>query len=220
MTPRPRQHPIGDEFLLDYATGSAPEPIALIAASHAALNEQSRTTLRGLEAVGGAMLQELDPAELADTALERALSRLGPQEPAPLPGRAAFADALLPPALRAYMPDGINALAWRRRAGGLSEAELPCGDGKRYKVSLLRIGAGRPILHHTHQGEELLLVLHGGFSDGRGHYVRGDVCFADDAVEHRPVADPDGECLCLAVTEAPIRVKGLLGLLLRPFLRR
>jgi putative transcriptional regulator len=221
MTTFSSRHPLADELLLDYATGAASEPIALMAASQAALNEQSRTTLRGLDAVGGALLHELEPATIADSALDRALSQLGVQElPAPQPGGTAVADTLLPPALRAYVPGGIDALPWRHRPGGLNEAELPCGDGKRYKVSLLRISAGRPIVHHTHQGEEMLLVLKGGFSDGRGHYVRGDVCYADDTVEHRPVADADGECLCLAITEAPIRVKGLLGFLLRPFLRR
>jgi putative transcriptional regulator len=66
---------------------------------------------------------------------------------------------------------------------------------------------------------EMLLVLKGGFSDEHGHYVRGDVCLSDEAVEHRPVADPDGECLCLAVTRGPVRFKGLLGFVLKPFLR-
>lgn len=220
MTAIPNRHPI-DEFLLDYAAGTAPEPIALVVATHVALNEQSRETLSRLEAAGGALLHDLAPAPVSDTALDRVLARLEAQEAAPLPRRAALADdALLPPALRAYVPDGIDSLPWRRRVGGLAEAELPCGDGQRYKVSLLRIGAGRSIPRHTHRGEEMLLVLEGGFSDEHGHYVRGDVCFADDSVDHCPIADADGDCLCLAVTEGPIRLKGLLGVLLGPFLHR
>jgi putative transcriptional regulator len=84
----------------------------------------------------------------------------------------------------------------------------------------LRIKAGRSIPSHTHRGPEVTLVLDGGFSDQRGHYSRGDVCVADDTVEHRPVADPDGECLCLALSGGPIRFKGWLGSLLAPFMRR
>lgn len=220
MTALANRHPIGDEFLLDYAAGTAPEPIALVVATHAALNPQSRETLSRLEAAGGAMLSGLSPASVSAASLDRVLARLETQEATPLPTRPPVADALLPPALRAHVPKGIEALPWRRRAGGLAEAELPCGDGKRYKVSLLRIGAGRSIPRHSHRGEEMLLVLDGGFSDEHGHYVRGDVCFADAAVEHHPVADADGDCLCLAVTEGPIRIKGPLGFLLRPFLRR
>ncbi len=220
MSARPNRHPIGDEFLLDYAAGAAPEPIALVVATHAALNEQSRETLSRLEAAGGALLHDLAPAAIHDAALDRVLARLDTQDATPLPGRASVAETLLPPSLQAYIPQGLAALPWRKRVGGLAEAELPCGDGQRYKVSLLRIGAGRAIPRHTHHGEEMLLVLQGGFSDEHGHYVRGDVCFADDSVDHHPVADADGECLCLAVTEGPIRLKGLLGFLLSPFLRR
>jgi len=220
MSAIPNRHPIGDEFLLDYASGAAPAPIALVVATHTALNAQSHETVNRLEAVGGALLHDLAPAVLDDAALDRALARLDTQDATPLPTLTRVADTLLPPALRAYVPEGLEALPWRKRAGGLAEAELPCGDGRRYKVSLLRIGAGKAIPRHTHSGEEMLLVLQGGFADEHGHYVRGDVCFADAAVEHRPLADADGDCLCLAVTEGPIRLKGLLGVLLRPFLRR
>jgi putative transcriptional regulator len=62
-------------------------------------------------------------------------------------------------------------------------------------------------------------VLEGGFSDGRGHYLRGDVAIADDEVTHRPRADDDGDCLCLTVTEAPVRLAGPLARFLNPFLR-
>lgn len=220
MSALPNRHPIGDEFLLDYASGTAPEPIALAVAAHVALNPESREALSCLEAAGGALLNGLAPAAIDDASLDHVLARLDTQEPTLRPSRARVADSPLPPALRAYVPNGIDALPWRRRAGGLAEAELPCGDGRRYKVSLLRIGAGKPIPRHGHSGEELLLVLQGGFADEHGHYVRGDVCFADAAVEHRPLANSDGDCLCLAVTEGPIRLKGLLGFLLRPFLRR
>ena len=219
MNALPNRHPINDEFLLDYATGTAPEPIALLVASHTALNPASRAALSQLEAAGGALLQAIEPVGVSDSALDRMMTRLD-EAPARRARPVPAGDSLLPPALRAYAPDGIEALPWRRRVGGLSEAELPCGDGQRYKVTLLRIGAGRSIPRHTHRGEEMLLVLTGGFSDEHGHYVRGDVCFADESVEHHPIADPDGECLCLAVTEGPIRLKGLLGFFLSPFLRR
>jgi putative transcriptional regulator len=72
---------------------------------------------------------------------------------------------------------------------------------------------------HTHDGSELTLVLAGGFSDESGHFVRGDVAEADPSINHQPVADPGEDCLCLAVTDAPIRLTGPFGRLLNPFLR-
>ena len=42
---------------------------------------------------------------------------------------------------------------------------------------------------------------------------------ADSHVDHRPVADEDEDCLCLIVTDAPLRLTGWLGRLLNPFIR-
>jgi putative transcriptional regulator len=42
---------------------------------------------------------------------------------------------------------------------------------------------------------------------------------ADSQVDHRPVADEDEDCLCLTVTDAPLRLTGWLGRLLSPFVR-
>ena len=57
----------------------------------------------------------------------------------------------------------------------------------------------------------------GGFTDGAENYRRGDVAGADPSVHHRPVADPDGACICLIVTEGKLRFSGLFGPLLTYF---
>ncbi len=57
-------------------------------------------------------------------------------------------------------------------------------------------------------------MLEGGFSDAYGHYLAGDVSVADSEVTHQPVADDDGDCICLAVTDAPLRFTGPLGSLI------
>jgi len=62
-------------------------------------------------------------------------------------------------------------------------------------------------------------LLAGGFSDGDRQYQRGDFSFSDGEIDHSPVADDDGECLCLTVTDAPLRLTGPLMRLLNPFIR-
>ena len=210
-----------DEFLLDVAAGCAPEPLAVLIDSHLALNPESRIKLRQLEAIGGALLADVTPVAVGPDALERALARLGPQEqPANQPRGAAPSGAdPLPAALRRYVPNGLVALPWRKRGWGLAEAPLACASPGPYEMSLLRMRPGGRIPRHGHRGPELILVLAGGFSDQHGHYGVGDVCYADETADHRPIADGEGECLCLAVTRGPVRFKGLLGLLLAPFMR-
>jgi putative transcriptional regulator len=36
---------------------------------------------------------------------------------------------------------------------------------------------------------------------------------------HRPVVDSDEECICLAVLDAPLKLTGMIGRLVNPFLR-
>jgi len=215
-----RGHSLPDEVLLDYATGAATEPMAALIAAHVALNAGSRATLRQLEALGGALLQETPPQSLAEGSLARAMAQLGAQtrDVAAPPSPHADGD-MLPAALRPYAPKGMAALAWRKLGFGLSEAMLECRQDSDYKLSLLRIGPGRALPHHGHRGEEYVMVLEGGFTDDRGSYVRGDVSCNDETTEHRPVADSDGACLCLVARQGAVRFTGLLGLILNPFLR-
>ena len=51
-------------------------------------------------------------------------------------------------------------------------------------------------------------MLKGGFTDSTGHYRRGDIAIADSEVDHRPRADDDEDCICFAVSEAPLRLTG------------
>jgi putative transcriptional regulator len=83
----------------------------------------------------------------------------------------------------------------------------------------MRIRAGVSMPQHTHKGREMTLVLAGGFTDDTGHFLRGDLSLTDGTVDHVPTADDDGDCVCLAVTDAPLRLTGPIGRLFNPFIR-
>jgi putative transcriptional regulator len=218
-------HHLSDELLLDHATGSSPEPVALLVATHLALCPACREHEAELEAVGGALLDEIEPEAVEGGGLDALFARIEAapaketREADPAAVKPAASDTVptLPRPLRDYVGGEVDALAWRKR-GKLSEARLLPGS-RGGTVKLLRIPAGAMMPVHTHRGTELTLVLDGGFSDERGHYLRGDVAIADDDVTHRPRADDDGDCLCLTVTEAPVRLAGPLARFLNPFLR-
>jgi putative transcriptional regulator len=161
------------------------------------------------------MLEDLAPTILDADALDRTMARLDePEAPkAPPPP----ADPVLPAPLRAYVGRGFESIAWKKLARGIEEFRLPIPNASEYTTRLVRVAAGRNIPTHGHDGEELTLVLAGGFSDGEASYVRGDVAGADPTVSHRPVADKDGECICLVVTEGKLRFSGPLGPLLTYF---
>ena len=213
-------HPIADEFLLDHASGAASAPVSLLVASHLTLNPEARRSYRRLEALGGVMLERIEPAPTSPDALARIMARLERGAPtAPTPVETTMV-AGLPAPLGRYVAGGVGALPWRQVTRGVEEASLPVvGDGGE-KATLLRIAAGRAIPKHTHRGLEMTLVLDGAFDDEAGHYGRGDVCVADGRIEHQPVAGTSEDCLCLVVASSPIRLTGPLMRLLNPFLTR
>lgn len=215
-------HHLSDELLLDYAAGNLDAMTGMLVATHLALCPSCRAAMANFERFGGSLLETLPGANLTDDALARAMTAIDgvPVEP---PRATSAADdhptsKLLPRPLRDVVGDDVEALDWRRRFPGVQEAFIATSpDGP--TASLLRIQAGRAVPRHTHHGEEYTMVLSGGFTDHLGSFRRGDVAITDDTVQHRPVADLDGDCLCLAVTDAPLRFAGPLGWLINPFLR-
>lgn len=209
----PAYHP-ESELLMDYASGALPEPLALLVASHVSLCRTCQAEVARLEALGGALFDSLEGEEMAPEAMDRALARLelpqGGEETAPAATpQAGPAERIVPRPLRDYLGEGLDSLAWKTR-GGISEARLlPSFHG--YKTRLMRIRGGTALPQHTHEGREYTLLLAGGYSDESGHYLRGDVAAADPSVDHRPVADAGEDCLCLAVTDAPLRLTGRFG---------
>lgn len=215
-------HHIPPELLLDYASGSLGEPWALVVACHLAYCPACRSALGEIEAMGGSLLDSIPPAEIDPALLGRTLDRLGtplPRPKAQSPVRPPVGGIPIPKPLQAYVGTDLNRLDWRWNGTGVHSHALPLAKAKGGMVSLLRIDASRALPMHTHRGEELTLVLAGGFTDALGAFRRGDVAVVDDAVEHQPVAMAEGPCICLAVTDAPLRFKGPFGWVLNQWAR-
>lgn len=226
-------HHLDDALLLDYATGACGEPEALIIAAHLTLCPECRAKVAAFEEIGGSLLDSLPPEPVADAALDAVLARLDDEEDAapacaapakPQPSALPSANTIIVPApLRAYLPEalneiGLDGLGWRSVMRGLDELELT-RSGRGAKARLLRIKGGAQMPQHTHEGLEMTLVLTGGFTDERGHFVRGDIAVTDAEVDHTPVADEGEDCICLVVTDARLKLTGRFGRLLNPFVR-
>ena len=217
----PHHHPT-EEMLISYAAGSMNEPLALLVATHTALCPTCRSRVNEYEMFGGAVLDEEEPLEISSHSLERVMAQLDGDRPiiseSPKPDPKAMDGLVLPQPLRGYVAEASGGLQWQRR-GGFTEAEL-LPDAGTFRTSLMRIKPSTAMPERTHRGSEYTLVLAGGFSDETGHYVRGDVAVADTSVQHRPIADAGEDCVCLAVTDAPLHLTGPIGRLLNPFLHR
>jgi putative transcriptional regulator len=226
--PVPTHHPPA-EMLLDYATGAAGEAQALIIATHLTFCPACRAEVARLEALGGTILDDADPAGLDDGSLDAVLAAIASEAasapaavriaPAPA-GAVAIAETVapIPAPLRAYIGDDFAALPWKRVLKGIYEVRLPLWrEPIRVRLLLARSGCALP--QHGHRGNEMLLVLQGAFRDARGRVGRGDLDWCDEEVEHQPVVESGMDCICLSVTDAPLRLTGPVGRWFDPLVR-
>jgi putative transcriptional regulator len=210
----PDHHPAEDQ-LANYASGEITEAAALVIATHLALCPACRRRVGEYEALGGALLSELPEETLGADSLARTMAKLDKPTAGPAPssspadGSTPPIQSQLPKPLRDYLSRAwMGGGSWRSVVPGLRTLRLTAAGAK---VWMMELGAGRPIPHHGHRGQEMVLVLSGGYHDGETGYGPGDLQISGPETLHRPIADEDGPCLCLVAVEGAIRPTSLVG---------
>ena len=112
-------------------------------------------------------------------------------------------------------PNGLDALKWKSFGKNLSIVDIDRVDEKR-EVALHRLAPGGAVAHHDHHGREITVVLTGSFSDRDGQYYPGDFIVKEPGEQHKPMASENSACVCLSVTDAPVKFTGMLTRLLNP----
>jgi len=190
-----------DSLLFSYAAGSADEGRSLAVATHLTFCPRCRKAVAEAEAAGGVLFADAEPQALHGNALANVLSRL--DEKFEVPPRQVNTKSSLPEPLRSYVGRELEDVRWNKIGFGISYKPLLRRGAS--NLQLIRSESGRGVGVHTHGGEELTLVLAGGFTDVTGHYVRGDFQTTTSDILHAPLADEGEDCIVLAVTDAPLR---------------
>jgi putative transcriptional regulator len=205
-------HP-DEALLLAYASGAADEATSLIVATHLHYCVFCRMRTRGMETLGGSLLEDLPPQPLAAGALEATLAKLDQVKPYERPRREPSRDGT-PGVLRSYLGGDLRDVRWRKMGPHLSYAPL----FRRGSVAarLLRGVPGADSGTHSHRGVEYTLVLQGGYTDVTGSYAPGDLQVMDSGKRHNPVADPGEDCVNLAVTTGRLKFDSLIQRIAAP----
>ncbi|WP_137129648.1 ChrR family anti-sigma-E factor [Rhizobium sp. FY34] len=221
-------HHISDALLLDYASGNLSEGWSLAVATHLALCPNCRRTLDAMEGAAGALLDKVvGEHPVTSNDWEAMKARIACEPVATAPARvaekpvsrpSADATAVLPEPLRSYVGSDVSGLKWRALGRGAYQIRIDTGDPAT-QVRLLKIPAGKPVPEHTHVGRELTLVLSGSFRDGDDLFQRGDLEEADGNLLHTPTATEGEDCICLAVTEAPLKFSSWVVRMIQPILK-
>ena len=207
-------HHLSEPLLMGYAAGHLPEAFSLAVAAHISLCDDCRASLAAYEALGGAVIDDCGVEPLSNDSLAAVLARL---DQAPMESPKPRSTGVLPAPLTEYVGGDLNKVKWRHIGMGVRQAILPTGKGA--TARLLHIPKGQAVPDHGHRGMELTLVLQGAFRDESDRFGRGDIEIATTSDQHSPVAESDEDCICLAVTDAPLRFNAFLPRLLQPLVR-
>ena len=196
-----------DALLAGYCAGALEPATHALVASHLILKPENRPFVAALEQLAAGGMETLDPRPLPerDRRLAAIFESPAPRLPEPV-------SATLPAPIARIVGKDVRSLAWRSKLPGVREYRI--GANGRGEASLLWIRGGRRMPSHTHEGSEITLVLSGAFSDVTGRYARGDIAIAEADLDHRPMTDAGEDCLCFAVTDAPLHLTGPVGRLL------
>jgi putative transcriptional regulator len=212
---------VSNDILVSYSAGTLDEASSLLVATHLALCPHCRARNRSADSLGGYLLDSLEEVPVSSAMKDAVLTRVR-SEPSVGVNEVESAcrtsrDAIIPDPLRSYLGGDLEELHWRRLAPRVQQIAVPTADG-RSKARLLRFQSGLTVPSHGHNGRELTLVLAGSLCDRDSILYRGDIAETDERTEHQPFAGPDEDCICLAVTDAPLRFKSRMARLLQPFL--
>ncbi|PXW72160.1 ChrR-like anti-ECFsigma factor [Loktanella sp. PT4BL] len=210
------KHHLTEPLLMGYAAGTLPEAFNLVVATHISMCDDCRAALAGYEAVGGEVMMDTAPVDVAEDALAATLALIDSGKFADQPAPRRTKDSVFPGPLQDYVSGDIDSLKWRKVGGGVSQLVLK--TSKDASVRLLRIPAGTAVPDHGHRGTELTLVLQGAFTDEEDRFGAGDVEVANEDLHHTPVAEEGMDCICLAATDAPLRFNGLVPRIAQRFI--
>ena len=214
--PQEIKHHLPSRILMAYSAGTLPEAFNLMVAAHLSLCDACRAEAESFDAVGGAVLDDAVDSEMSMDSLEATLALIE-RRSSEAPDSGSRSKGVFPGPLQDYVGGDLDAVKWRSVGMGVKQAVLKTSPSASARLLLIPAGAAMP--DHGHRGIEMTMVLKGAFRDDDDLFARGDVEFADTETQHTPVADIHEDCVCLAVTDAPLKIRGLLPKLAQPFLR-
>lgn len=189
------------QWIVDHASGAAPLAVRVLVDSAAEINPVVRSRLDFADQIGAVLMTD----DLWEDFRSVTSSPVADFHKDILDS----ADPLFPTALHRY---GFTATTrpWRSKLGGIQGRKVKrlCEPGVDARLFKIRPGAAIP--HHDHYGQELTLVLQGGFSDEKGVYHRGDVCAGQAGEPHSPIGLAGEPCICFAVSLGGYRFRNPL----------
>ncbi|TQV84941.1 ChrR family anti-sigma-E factor [Aliikangiella coralliicola] len=209
------------DLLLKYSNGKLAPALAITIGVHHHECETCRRQVQDIELLAGNSLESLADEEISNTGFDSLLEDIQaiPQtSETEVPMQqtlssneydiCAVAESDLPIVVQLAKRE-FDEIKWEKVSRNISRANIEINDTQ-FEMELLKFKPKAKIPRHTHRGNEYTLVLQGDFSDKQGQYTQGAFIAQNEHHEHQPIAGENG-CICLAVTDAPLKFTGTFG---------
>jgi putative transcriptional regulator len=209
-------HP-SDVMLAAFAAGTLDQGQTMAIATHAGGCTHCRAFVRAMEHVGGTVLDRLPPAAMRADSLAQVLGRLDDAAPRPIQVAPPLDLDDIP-----GLPDSVRrcrAGDWRWVGPGIHLRPIMLPESSPTRVFLLKAAPGTRMLQHSHTEQEMTCILTGAFSHEGGRFGPGDFDFGDEDVDHKPLVEQGEHCICLVAMRGDLRLSGLIGRMMQPFVR-
>ncbi len=207
---------IPDEWIVSYASGALSEAHALVVATHCHFHPELQQKLDDAENIGAMLMESNRPVKVSNHMFDEIVSEIdGTTIKEKLPS---YSDGIPYPLANYLDHKSLDQLKWRMMGPGLSQVRLWTGPNDE-RLWLLKARGGAKIPSHDHKGLEFTLVLQGSYRVGNERYEPGLLEIADDDTKnHTPIIDHGEDCICLVVTEAPIKIHSFFGRIVQPLI--
>lgn len=209
-------HPSSDQ-LIEFSSGTISQSLSIAVSTHLHFCSECRREVKQYESAAAVMFNEQSTAQLSESAFDQLMSRINnepsTQQPVKKCGPTRF-----PPVIEKLIKSDTEALNWQKPMKNLRVSQL-FKDEAGMIIGLHHMKAGGRVPNHAHRGNEISVVIEGGFSDEMGSYGPGDFIHLSKEHSHSPQADADGDCWLLSLVEAPVKLTGPIGWIVNPFLK-
>ena len=208
-----------EDAITGYAFGALSPAKHAILACQSEISEAVAERVAFQEDVAAAMLEDGGSKALSPLFIGNVLAALPEQEHVEPDMKNNCDNGLAPNTLRDMLGHGLREVKWKSLVPGVAVHDI-IGDRKSKdsdRLYLMKAKGGMKMPEHGHAGEEWTLILTGSYVAGRERFARGDLHIENNHETHSPHIDEGEDCICLVMTQSPLKMNGWLPKLIQPF---
>ena len=203
---------MSDDIITEYAAGKLSPAKHIIVACQSEIAKSVAERVAFQEEVAALMLEDTESQSLSPLFMGNVLASLPAQERANENEIEHPVDGLAPKSLRHMLGHGLKDMKWKSLVPGVAVHDI-LGNRKTKegdRLYLLKAKGGMRMPDHSHTGEEWSLILTGSYTVGGKRFTRGDLHIEDETETHAPHIDEGEDCICLVMTQGPLKMQGWL----------